>query len=95
MLSILNKLGTKYSFFVSIFHFGRDSIPNCKMPSLDSFVESLIYEEEKLVQMGVIQTSKSQALLVTETTKVQAKGRPKGKEPKAYDSKPKDNHNNS
>ena len=32
------------------------------MPSLDAFVESLIQEKDKLVQMGVIQTSKNQAL---------------------------------
>ena len=32
--------------------------------------------------MGVIQSSKDQALLVTDSTKAQAKGRPKGKEPK-------------
>ena len=41
-LCILSKLGTEYYVFVSIFHFGRDSIPNWNIPSLDSFVESLI-----------------------------------------------------
>ena len=41
--------------------------------------------------MGVIQTSKDQALLVTDSTKVQDKGRPKGKDPKAADSNPKEN----
>ena len=79
MLSILNKLGTEYFVFVSIFHSKRTSIPNWKMPTLDSFVKSLIHEQEKLVQMGVIQTSRDQALLVTSSTKAQAKGRPKGK----------------
>ena len=95
MLSILRKLGTNYSVFVSIFHFGRASIPNWKMPSLDSFVESLIHDQDKLVQMGVLHTSKNQALLVTDSTKAQAKGRPKGKEPKASDSKPKENQKTS
>ena len=74
---------------MSIMYLSLYSIPNWKMPSLDSFAESLIQEQEKLVQMGVIQTSKNQALLVTYSTKAQAKGRPKGKDPKASNSKPK------
>ena len=45
------------------------------MPSLDSFVESLIQEQEKLIQMGVIKTSKDQALLVIDSAKAQAKGK--------------------
>ena len=53
------------------------------MSWLDSFDESLIHEQEKLVQMGVIKTSKDQALLVADSTKVQTKWRPKGKDPKA------------
>ena len=43
--------------------------------------------------MGVIKTSKDQALLVTDSTKAQAKGRPKGKEHKTTDLKPKENQN--
>ena len=39
--------------------------------------------------MGVIKTSKYQALLVTDSSKVQSKGKSKKKEPKAADSKPK------
>ena len=38
VLSVLSKLGSKYPVFVSTFHSGRASIPNWKMPSLDSFV---------------------------------------------------------
>ena len=45
--------------------------------------------------MGVIHTSKDQDLLVTDSTKVQDKGRPKGKEPKSHDFKPKENHKTS
>ena len=41
--------------------------------------------------MGVIQTSKYQVILVTDSSKVQAKGKSKKKEPKAVDSKPKQN----
>ena len=44
--------------------------------------------------MGVIKTSKDQSLLVIDSTKAQDKGRPKGKEPKAVDSKPKENQKN-
>ena len=91
MLTILSKLGSEYSVFVSIFHFGRASIPNWKIPSLDSFVKSLIQEQEKLNWMGVIKNSKYQSLLVTNSTKAQAKGKSKEKEPKANDSKPKEN----
>ena len=35
-----------------------------------------------MIWMGVIQTSKDEAPLVTDSTKVKDKGRPKGKEPK-------------
>ena len=41
--------------------------------------------------MGVIQTSKNQALLVTESNNVQARGKHKGKETKNNDLKPKEN----
>ena len=43
------------------------------------------------MRMGVIKTSKDQALLVSDSSKVQAKGKSKKKEPKAVDSKPKQN----
>ena len=36
------------------FHVGRVSIPNWKIPSLDTFVESLIQKQDKLIQMGVL-----------------------------------------
>ena len=41
--------------------------------------------------MGVIQTSKDQVLLVTDSSKVKAKGKSKNKDPKAADSNPKQN----
>ena len=41
--------------------------------------------------MGVIKTSKDQSLLVTNSSKAQAKGKSNKKEPKAVDSKPKQN----
>ena len=82
MLSILSKLEPKYYVFFSIFRSKRDSFPGWKIPSLDSFSESLIKEQEKLIQMGVIKTSKGQYLIVIDSTKAKAKGRPKGKDPK-------------
>ena len=45
--------------------------------------------------MGVIHTSKDQALLVTDSSKVQTKWKSKKKEPKATDSKPKENQKTS
>ena len=63
---VLINLGSNYSVFVSTFHFERTSTRSWKIPSLDSFVESLIQEKYKLVKMGVIQTSKNQAILVTD-----------------------------
>ena len=93
MLCVLKKLGSEYSVFVSTFHSKIFSIPNWKMPSLDGFDDFLIQEHDKLVQMGVLQTSRNQALLMSDSTNVQAKGKHKGKEPKASDSKPKESHN--
>ena len=61
------------------------------MPSLYDFVESLIQEKDKLVQMGVIQTSKNQELLVIESNNAQGRGKHKGKETKNNDSNPKEN----
>ena len=61
------------------------------MPSLDAFAESLIQEQDKMVQMGVLRTSKNLALLVTDSNNAQERGKHKGKEPKSIDSYPKDN----
>ena len=41
--------------------------------------------------MGVMKTSKDQALLVSDSSKAQEKGKSKKKEPTAADSKPKQN----
>ena len=90
VLSVLSKLGSEYSVFVSTFHFRRASIPNWKIPSLDAFVESLLQELDKLVQMGVLQTSKNLALLVIDSNNVKERGKHKGKETKNIDSKPKE-----
>ena len=49
-LSILSKLGPDYSVFVCIFHSKGESFPDWKVPSLDSFSESLSNEQGKLIQ---------------------------------------------
>ena len=91
VLSILRKLGPKYYVYVSMFHSKRESFPDWKLPSLDSFSKSLIKEKDKFIRMGVIQTSKDQALLDIDSSKVQEKGKSKKKDPKAADLKPKQN----
>ena len=58
---------------------------------MDSFSESLIKEQDNLMKMGVMKTSKDQALLVSHSSKAQAKGKSKKKEPKEADLKPKQN----
>ena len=55
------------------------------MPSLDAFAESLIQEQEKLIQMGVLNASKNRALLAGDSRNAQAKGKKKGNENKKVD----------
>ena len=62
------------------------------MPSLDTFVESLIQEQDKLIQMGVLQTSKNQKLLAGDSRNVQTRWNKKWKETKTIDSKKKENN---
>ena len=59
------------------------------------FSESLIKGQEKVIRMGVIKTSKDQALLVTDSSKAQDKGKSKNKEPKEVDSNPEQNKQTS
>ena len=61
ILSILSKLGPKFSVFVSTFHSGKLTLQNWQMPTLASFMESLTQEQDKLVQMRTIK-SKYKAL---------------------------------
>ena len=49
ILTILYKLGADYSVFVSTFCAGKLATPGWKMPSLNSFIESLTSEHDKLV----------------------------------------------
>ena len=54
ILAILSKLSADYSVFVSTFQLVRINTPNWKMATLDSFIASLTYEHENLIQMGII-----------------------------------------
>ena len=55
---ILAKLGPAYSVFVSAFHSTREAIISSgttyKNPSFDSYCDSLIREQEKLLHLGLI-----------------------------------------
>ena len=84
IMSILSKLGPEFSFFVSRFHSGKITLRNWKMPSRENFMESLTQEQEKLVQMGSINT-KDQALAVGVLNS--AKEKPKSKNSKFRDNK--------
>ena len=66
VLSILSKLGPDYSVFVSTFHDTRLDVPKWKMPSLNTFLDSLTKEQDKLIHMGVLNSfkGKDNSLLV-------------------------------
>jgi hypothetical protein len=54
---ILVKLGSAYFVFVSTFYATREALGTAyKNPSLESFCDSLIRDQDKLVQIGVINT---------------------------------------
>ena len=62
------------------------------MHFLDAFAKSLIQEQDKLIQMGVLNAYKNRPLLAGDSQNAQAKGKKKGKENKNVDSKSKENH---
>ena len=47
--------------------------------------------QDKLVQMGVLETSKNQSLVMSYSNNAQARGKHKGKGPKSSYSNPKEN----
>ena len=63
ILAIFSKLGADYSVFVSTFHYVKLSTSNWNMHTLNSFIESLTQEHDKLIQMRIIQSSRDQALV--------------------------------
>ena len=63
ILVILTNLNVDYSVFVSTFQIVRITTPNWKIPTLDAFIQSLIFENDKLIQMGIIRSPKDLALI--------------------------------
>jgi hypothetical protein len=54
---ILSKLGSAYSMFVSNFYAMQEALGTTyQKPTLDNFCDALIREQDKLVQLGVINT---------------------------------------
>ena len=51
------------------------------MPTLDAFIESLTYEHNKLIQMGIIRSSRDQELVVGGTKVLNDKGKQKDESP--------------
>ena len=103
ILSILSKLGPKYSVFVSTFHATRLVISNWKIPSLSTLFDSLSKDQDKLIQMGNIKISqeKYNSLIFQgrNNSKRKEKKIVKEKKPKSNDedeeSKPVDQGSNS
>ena len=58
ILSSLSKFGPDYLVFVSTFHATMLVVPKWKMSSLNSFLDSLKKEKDKLIYMGVLKYSK-------------------------------------
>jgi hypothetical protein len=55
---ILSKLGSAYSMFVSTFYAMQEALRTTYVkPTLENFCDSLIREQDKLVQLGVINTA--------------------------------------
>ena len=75
ILAILSKLGLDYSVFVSSFHMGKLTTPNWKIPSLDAFIKTLTNEHDKLVHMGILRSSKDQALFASGSKYSKGKGK--------------------
>ena len=74
ILAILSKLGPQYAVFVSAFHTIRLTTgKSWKMPTLDAFIESLVHEQDKLIKMGTLKSSKAHALVVHTSDKRNSK----------------------
>ena len=57
------------------------STPNWKIPTLNSFIESLTQEHDKLIQMGIIRSSRDQALVAGGPKVANDKGKKKDESP--------------
>ena len=75
ILSILSKIGANYLVFVTTFCARNITTPGWNIPSLNAFIESLISEHDKLIQMGIIRFSRDQALYVSGPKYLKGKGK--------------------
>ena len=71
--------------YVSTFHLSKLTTRNWKIPALADFMESLTHENDKLIQMGTIKSTKEQALVSGISN--QAKGKKKDLEQKEKEKK--------
>ena len=81
ILSILTKLNADYSVFVSTFQIVRLTTPNWKMPTLNAFIQSLISDNDKLIQMGIIWSPKELALVARGYKVANDKGKQRDESP--------------
>ena len=82
---ILLKLGPDYLVVASTFHSSMIIARTWKIPSLDNFMESLTRDQDKLVQMGTIKSSKDQDLVAGVLNP--SKGKNKAKDSRKQDKK--------
>jgi hypothetical protein len=70
IFSILTKLGPEYYVYTSSFHTTRLAMGSTwKIPSLDEFMESLIHEKTKLIQIGALKSSNPHVLTTQGSSK--------------------------
>jgi len=93
VLTILSKLGLNYSIFVSTFHTQRLTFgASCTMPSLETLIEALIQEQDKLIKMGVIKNSKAHALVAHDDNNFQHQKSKKKEKEKTHEEQKKEGH---
>jgi hypothetical protein len=62
ILTILAKLGPKYVFYVSTFHYDRYLLgTKWKIPTMDQFIDSITHEKQKSIHMGLIKDPREHA----------------------------------
>jgi hypothetical protein len=83
-LDIMEKLGVKFSVFVSTFHSTRFTIGEAwTMPSFSKFIVDFTQERDKLIHMDIIKHSNAHALVVHDGSNSQNPN-PKGREMKRH-----------
>ena len=81
ILSIVININADYLVFVSTFRIVRLTTPNWKMLTFNSFIQSLISENDKLIQMGIIQSSKDVDLVARGDKVANYKGKQRDESP--------------